>query len=67
MPIDHFPLLTRATIASLTNFTRICPATNDVLLDQSTFWTPNGLNWSAHIIGWSIAGGCAVLTSKFSL
>lgn len=38
-----------------------CPAENTVAIEQTTFFDENGINWTPHTIGWSIAGGCAVL------
>ncbi|KAF9493015.1 DUF300-domain-containing protein [Pleurotus eryngii] len=39
-----------------------CAAENAASVDQSQFWDGENLNWEAHRIGWTIAGGCAVLT-----
>ncbi len=36
-----------------------CPEDNTAVIDQSSFWTSNGLNWDAHRIGWVISGACA--------
>jgi hypothetical protein len=35
-------------------------------IDQSKFWSPSGLNWDEHRIGWAIAGGCAVIVRWLS-
>ncbi|KAI0704728.1 organic solute transporter Ostalpha-domain-containing protein [Earliella scabrosa] len=40
----------------------LCPTDNQQVLDQSTFWDSDGINWDAHRIGWVIAGSCAVVT-----
>ena len=39
----------------------LCPTDNQQVLDQSTFWDSDGINWDAHRIGWVIAGSCAVV------
>ncbi|KAF7290762.1 hypothetical protein MIND_01317000 [Mycena indigotica] len=40
-----------------------CPTDNITAIDQSNFWDPeHGINWDAHRIGWSISGGCALIT-----
>lgn len=38
-----------------------CPAENTAAIEQTSFFNENGINWTPHTIGWSIAGGCAVL------
>ncbi|KAJ7060568.1 DUF300-domain-containing protein [Mycena amicta] len=41
-----------------------CPTDNITAIDQSDFWdSAHGLNWDAHRIGWSISGGCALITT----
>ncbi|KAI1793720.1 organic solute transporter Ostalpha-domain-containing protein [Ganoderma leucocontextum] len=40
----------------------LCPSDNLEVIDQSSFWDSNGLNWDAHRIGWLIAGACAAVT-----
>ncbi|KAG7439476.1 DUF300-domain-containing protein [Guyanagaster necrorhizus] len=44
-----------------------CASDNQDAVDQSSFWSPNGVNWDAHRIGWAIAGGCSVLTLIITL
>ena len=45
-----------------------CPTSeNQIAIDQSQFWDSNGIHWSAHRIGWAIAGGCAAIVSTFSV
>ncbi|KAI0073973.1 DUF300-domain-containing protein [Panus rudis PR-1116 ss-1] len=44
-----------------------CPSDNQAAIDQSSFWSPNGLNWDAHRIGWVISGACAIVTLVISL
>jgi len=39
-----------------------CPSENTAALEQTAFFDENGINWTPHTIGWSISGGCAVLT-----
>jgi len=38
-----------------------CPAENTVAVEESSFFNADGINWTPHTIGWSVAGGCAVL------
>lgn len=45
----------------------VCESHNTVDIDQSSFWDSGGVNWDAHRIGWTIAGGCAALTLIISL
>ena len=40
-----------------------CPSSNQQSIDQSTFWSSDGIDWDAHRIGWAIAGGSAALVS----
>ncbi|RPD55176.1 DUF300-domain-containing protein [Lentinus tigrinus ALCF2SS1-7] len=40
----------------------LCPSENQSVIDQSTFWDSDGINWDAHRIGWVVAGCCAVVT-----
>ena len=49
----------------LTN--RTCPNDNKEVIDQSSFWDADGINWDAHRIGWAIAGGCAALVCGASI
>ncbi|KAK7679017.1 hypothetical protein QCA50_017961 [Cerrena zonata] len=44
-----------------------CPSDNQVEIDQSTFFSPDGVDWDAHRIGWVIAGSCAAATVVISL
>ncbi|KAL1736787.1 organic solute transporter Ostalpha-domain-containing protein [Schizophyllum commune] len=39
-----------------------CEADNTAAVDQSDFWSSDGIDWDAHRIGWAISGGCAALT-----
>ncbi|KAG6916929.1 hypothetical protein DXG01_004690 [Tephrocybe rancida] len=45
----------------------VCLSDNKDVIDQSSFWDTNGVNWDAHRIGWAIAGGCAALTLIISV
>ena len=46
----------------------LCPSDNQIVIDQSSFWDSNGLNWDSHRIGWVIAGTCAaVVRSPFRM
>jgi hypothetical protein len=38
-----------------------CPAENTAVVEETTFFSKDGINWTPHTIGWSIAGGCAIL------
>ena len=38
-----------------------CPAENTAAIEETTFFSKDGINWTPHTIGWSIAGGCATL------
>ncbi|RPD52220.1 hypothetical protein L226DRAFT_61503 [Lentinus tigrinus ALCF2SS1-7] len=40
----------------------LCPSENQSVIDQSTFWDSDGIDWDAHKIGWVVAGCCAVVT-----
>ncbi|KAI0367134.1 DUF300-domain-containing protein [Pilatotrama ljubarskyi] len=40
----------------------LCPSDNQQAVDQSGFWSSDGIDWDAHRIGWLIAGVCAVVT-----
>ncbi|KAF8520864.1 DUF300-domain-containing protein [Hysterangium stoloniferum] len=40
-----------------------CPSINSAKIDQSGFWSKDGIHWDQHRIGWAVAGGCAVLTT----
>ncbi|PSR77437.1 hypothetical protein PHLCEN_2v7868 [Hermanssonia centrifuga] len=45
-----------------------CPSDNAQVIDQSTFWDSNGIDWDTHRIGWVISGACAAAVSlTFSL
>ncbi|WVR05565.1 hypothetical protein IAU60_002584 [Kwoniella sp. DSM 27419] len=46
-----------------------CPETNSNITDASedVFWSPDGIHWDAHRIGWAVAGGCAALTTLITL
>ncbi|KAF9481499.1 DUF300-domain-containing protein [Pholiota conissans] len=45
----------------------VCPTSpNQIAIDESHFWDANGIHWNAHRIGWTIAGGCAALTTIIS-
>ncbi|TFK87895.1 DUF300-domain-containing protein [Polyporus arcularius HHB13444] len=46
---------------SSTNNT-LCPSDNQAVIDQSGFWSSDGIDWDAHKIGWLIAGVCAIVT-----
>ncbi|TRM60659.1 organic solute transporter Ostalpha-domain-containing protein [Schizophyllum amplum] len=39
-----------------------CESDNTADVDQSDFWSSDGIDWDAHRIGWAISGGCAALT-----
>ncbi len=47
---------------SSTNNT-LCPSDNQAVIDQSGFWSSDGIDWDAHKIGWLIAGVCAIVVS----
>lgn len=38
-----------------------CPAENSAAVEETTFFSKDGINWTPHTIGWSVAGGCAIL------
>ncbi|KAL0072406.1 hypothetical protein AAF712_000169 [Marasmius tenuissimus] len=40
----------------------VCPEENQQVIDQSKFWDSDGIHWSNHRIGWTIAGVCTVVT-----
>ncbi|KAL1940982.1 hypothetical protein VTO73DRAFT_7618 [Trametes versicolor] len=40
----------------------LCPSDNQQLIDQTGFWSSDGIDWDAHRIGWLIAGVCAAVT-----
>ncbi|KAG6874125.1 hypothetical protein C0995_005541 [Termitomyces sp. Mi166 len=42
----------------------VCVSGNKDVIDQSSFWDSNGVNWDPHRIGWAIAGGCTVVVSS---
>ena len=44
----------------------LCPSDNLLVIDQSTFWDSDGINWDAHRIGWLIAGACAAVVRSLS-
>ncbi|CAL1702876.1 unnamed protein product [Somion occarium] len=44
-----------------------CPSDNQQVIDQSSFWSPDGLNWDTHRIGWVVAGSCAAASVVISL
>ncbi|KIP04637.1 hypothetical protein PHLGIDRAFT_19918 [Phlebiopsis gigantea 11061_1 CR5-6] len=44
-----------------------CPSDNSADVDQSSFWSSNGVNWDKHRIGWVISGSCALATLLISL
>ncbi|KAF9788384.1 DUF300-domain-containing protein [Thelephora terrestris] len=44
-----------------------CPAENAAAFEETTFFNKDGINWTPHTIGWSIAGGCAILTLLISI
>ncbi|WRT66011.1 uncharacterized protein IL334_002962 [Kwoniella shivajii] len=46
-----------------------CPSTNSNITDTSedVFFSPDGIHWDAHRIGWAVAGGCAALTTLITL
>lgn len=44
-----------------------CPSDNQVVVDQSSFWGPNGVNWDAHRIGWVVSGSFAAATVLITL
>lgn len=39
----------------------LCPSDNQQLIDQTGFWSSDGIDWDAHRIGWLIAGVCAAV------
>ncbi|WWD18220.1 hypothetical protein CI109_102670 [Kwoniella shandongensis] len=45
-----------------------CPSDNSTnrAVDDS-FWSPGGIHWDAHRIGWAVSGGCAALTALITL
>ncbi|THH00561.1 hypothetical protein EW026_g1986 [Hermanssonia centrifuga] len=43
-----------------------CPSDNAQVIDQSTFWDSNGIDWDTHRIGWVISGACAAATLLIS-
>ncbi|KAI5121000.1 hypothetical protein M0805_000461 [Coniferiporia weirii] len=45
----------------------VCPSDNQVVTDQSSFWSSSGVHWDAHRIGWAISGGCSLLTLIISI
>ncbi|KNZ82147.1 Transmembrane protein 184 like protein [Termitomyces sp. J132] len=45
----------------------VCVSDNKDVIDQSSFWDSNGVNWDAHRIGWAIAGSCTVVTLIISI
>ncbi|KAI0773041.1 DUF300-domain-containing protein [Trametes elegans] len=40
----------------------LCPSDNQQSIDQTGFWSSDGIDWDAHRIGWLIAGICAFVT-----
>ncbi|WVQ65290.1 uncharacterized protein L199_003466 [Kwoniella botswanensis] len=46
-----------------------CPTTNSNITDtdEDVFFSPDGIHWDAHRIGWAVAGGCAALTTLITL
>ncbi|WWC60659.1 uncharacterized protein I303_103234 [Kwoniella dejecticola CBS 10117] len=46
-----------------------CPSTNSNVTDanEDVFFSPDGIHWDAHRIGWAVAGGCAALTTLITL
>ncbi|KAH8105093.1 organic solute transporter Ostalpha-domain-containing protein [Cristinia sonorae] len=44
-----------------------CPSENAQVIDQSSFWGPDGIDWDAHKIGWVVSGACAAATVAISL
>jgi len=40
---------------------------NTVAIDETEFWDANGVHWTPHRIGWTIAGVCAVLVRTTAL
>ncbi|KAI0628302.1 organic solute transporter subunit alpha/Transmembrane protein [Trametes polyzona] len=40
----------------------LCPSDNQQVIDQSGFWSSDGIDWDTHRIGWLIAGVCAAVT-----
>ncbi|KAI0824333.1 DUF300-domain-containing protein [Trametes gibbosa] len=40
----------------------LCPSDNQQAIDQSGFWSSDGVDWDAHRVGWVIAGACAAVT-----
>ncbi|TBU25288.1 organic solute transporter Ostalpha-domain-containing protein [Dichomitus squalens] len=40
----------------------LCPSDNAQIIDQSSFWSSDGVNWDAHRIGWVVSGACAAVT-----
>lgn len=61
-PPEPFKRAIRTTFVRLSLMPRPeCPAENSAALEQTTFFNKDGINWTPHTIGWSIAGGCALL------
>lgn len=44
-----------------------CPSDNTQSVDQSDFWSSDGVHWDAHKIGWVVSGACAAATVVISL
>ncbi|WWC88208.1 uncharacterized protein L201_003113 [Kwoniella dendrophila CBS 6074] len=46
-----------------------CPSTNSNITDanEDVFFSPDGIHWDAHRIGWAVSGGCAALTTLITL
>ncbi|KAI8970724.1 organic solute transporter Ostalpha-domain-containing protein [Trametes punicea] len=40
----------------------LCPSDNRQAVDQSGFWSSDGIHWDAHRIGWLVSGICAAVT-----
>lgn len=59
---SHISYYHTNTPRSPRDMVQTCP-TETATVDQSSFWSSDGLNWDAHRIGWAISGGCAVLVS----
>ncbi|KIK09216.1 hypothetical protein K443DRAFT_671702 [Laccaria amethystina LaAM-08-1] len=44
-----------------------CPSENTAVIDQSSFWSPHGVHWDAHRIGWAVSGACTIVTILISM
>ncbi|EDR09079.1 uncharacterized protein LACBIDRAFT_296311 [Laccaria bicolor S238N-H82] len=44
-----------------------CPSENTAIIDQSSFWSPHGVHWDAHRIGWLVSGVFTIVTILISI